>query len=529
MPLKDLTNRKNELQGKSSAIVDQKRQIHSQISALRTSCEGFPNLNLSDSFGSICNGTNSLDFLLDLLKTTVGYEQLFNITSNIFTFELPKIEEAVKKALKLSLKKLISCGINPSIPDFFKHQNIITSSTGIDIDLKKVDYMGVMLIDPSSKAGYLTYDDVSGGLNSVDFNTYLYETVQLDGTQTNWGSQVLGAPNDVLSFEFNSVGSTNNMLNIKASEFYSDPVNNKKLTDLNNDYIDSLSLFGTEVALNKVIDGLFGTISFDASKTLEQIKKEVEVEDIIKCVLNTDGDIIIDDSFFDFDNDTLRAQEEDIVNRNNGIRVLKNCGNVASSLDINTLTATTQNIRTSTSQLSKSEAVSEALKEMATESTLGVSDVNVVTAVLDFINGIIKKLMTMLGSIILGPKVMMIFAINHYIIHGVPLEDPLDWMKQNTDILRGVLISIRDIIIEKLMELVIKEIKNIVKCVAIKQATEYAKNQSAQLISLVGVPPDVIRRIIGLGNSVTSNPIFNEMVSSKKVTGFGCNKGKCDE
>jgi hypothetical protein len=510
------------------STIDGKRQIFGQIAAFRTSCEGFPNLDLTDSFGSVCNGTNSLDFLLDLVKVTVGYEQLVKITGDVFTFELPKIEEEVKKVLKRELKKLVSCGINPSIPDFFKHQNINPLATGIDLDLRKVDYMGVMLIDPSSSAGLLTYDDPSGGLSSTDFNTYLFQTVQLDGTQTEWGSQVFGPPNDILSIEFNSSGPPNNILNIRASEYYSDPVNGKKLTDLNNDYIDSISLFSSEITLNGVIDSLFGSVSFEVNKTKEQIKKEVEVEEIIECILSVDEDIIVDDTFFDFDNESIRRQEEAITTRSNGIRVLKNCGNVESSIAPQILTAATQSIKTATTQADKSQAVSQALENIAAESSGEVSSKNKVTAELDFVNSAIKKLMVKLGNIILGPKVMTIFAVNHYIIHGVPLDDPLDWMKRNKGLLQSILNSIRDAIVKILLEVVLKEIKEIVKCVAIKLATEYAKNQSAQLASLVGVPPDVLRIILGLGGSAIQSPLFAGLVSGQKVTGFGCNTGDCD-
>jgi hypothetical protein len=510
------------------SIVDSKRQIYGQIAAFRTSCEGFPKFDLTNSFSSVCNGTNSLDFLLDLLKATIGFEQLINVSSDIFTFELPKIEEEIKKVLKRELKKMVSCGIDPSIPDFFKHQNIVSTATGIDLDLPKIDYMGVMLIDPDSQAGILTFEDPSGGLSSTDFNTYLFETVQLDGTQTDWGSQVLGAPNDVLSIEFNSSGPPNNQLNVRASEYYSNSANGKTLTDLNNDFIDSISLFGTGVMLNSIVDSLFGSLSFEVGKTQEQIKKEVEVEDIIQCILNVDEDIIIDDGFFDFDNEAIRRQEEEIDNRKNGIRVLKNCGNVTSSVSLQTLSAVTANINTATTMADKSQAVNEALQEISEEVATEVSVKNKITAELNFVSDAIKKLMVRMGNIILSPKVIVIFAINHFIIHGVPLTDPIEWMKKNRVLFQAVLNAIRDAVIKKLMEIAIKEIKQLAKCVAIVIATEYAKNQTAQLSSLVGISPDVIRIILGLGSQALQNPLLGSLVSGQKVTGFGCNKGDCN-
>lgn len=481
------------------SIVNQKREIYGEIAAFRTSCEGFPKLDLTNSFDSIDNCSNSLDFLLDLLKATIGFEALRSLTANIMTFELDKIEIEIKKALKTELKKMVSCGVNPSIPDFFKHQNIVPLSTGIDLDLKKVDYMGVMLVDPASDAGLLTYSDTSGGLNSEDFHTYLFETIQLDGTQTDWGSQVFGPPNDILSIEFNSSGPPNNILNIKASEYYSNPVNNKKLTDLNNDYIDSISLFGTGVMLNALVDSLFGSVSFELKKSKEQIKKEVEIEDILECILNADESELIDDSFFTFSNESVRIHEEEAENRSRGIKVLKTCNDVESSIPVALLTGLTLNINTATTATETSQAVSEALDEIAQATAEEVSDKNKITAELNFINDAIKKLMIKMGNIILSPKVIAIFAVNHYIIYGTNLEDPIEWMKKNRILFQAIMNAIRDAIIKILLEVAIKEIKELVACVAVKVATDYAKAQAAQLASLVGVPQDVLRLIQGLG------------------------------
>lgn len=481
------------------SLIDQKRDIYGQIGALRVSCEGFPEFKLNSSFPSIDNCSNSLDFLTDLLKATVGFEALKGILTNIFTYELPNIEEQIKKALKKELKSLVSCGVNPSIPDFFKHQNINPLSIGIDLELKKIDYLGIMLVDPSTDAGLLTYDDTSGGIGSTDFNTYLFETVQLDGTQTDWGSQTLGAPNDVLSIEFNSVGAPNNVLNIKASEYYSDPSNNKKLTDLNNDFIDSVNLFGSAKMMNDLIDSLFGSISFSIDKTQEEIKKEIEIENIIECILNTDEDDIIDDSFFTFSNESVRIHEEEANRRSKGIRVLRNCGNAISRVEIPTLTANTVNINTATTTADKAEAVEAAIDDISDNMSETVVYKDRPTAKLSFIDGAIKKLMIKMGSVILSPKIITIFAINHYIIYGTNLENPIEWMQKNKTLMRGVMDSIRDTIIRILLDEVLKSIKELVKCNAQKVATDYAKAQAAQLASLVGIPQEVLRLIQGLG------------------------------
>lgn len=479
------------------SLIDDKNEIFGQIAALRTSCEGFPKFQLNNSMCSIDNSTNPLDFLIDLLKVTVGFDKLSLILTNTLTYDLGKIEIEIKKALKKELKSLVSCGVNPTIPDFFLHQNINALSTGVNLDLRKVDYMGVMLVDPSTDAGLLTYENTGGGLASTDFHTYLFETIQLDGTQTDWGSSTIG--NDILSIEFNSVGPPNNIVNVKASEFYSNPVNGKKLTDINNDYIDSISLFGSGLMINALVDSLFGSISFELQKTKEQIKKEVEIEHIIECFLNTDDTTIVDDSFFEFSNESVRIQEEEADSRQRGIKILANCGNVASAVPAATLTALTTDIMSATSTGDKAEIIAAGIDAIAGNAAEQVDDKNKVTAKLNFIDGAIRKLMIKMGNVILSPKVMTIFAVNHYIVYGTDLNNPIDWMRLNKILMNAIITAIREAIIKILLEEAIKNIKDIVKCAAQQVVTEYAKAQAAQLASLVGVPQDVLRMIQGLG------------------------------
>jgi len=479
------------------SLIDDKNEVFGQIAALRTSCEGFPKFQLNNSMCSIDNSTNPLDFLIDLLKVTIGFEKLSSILTNTLTYDLGKIEIEIKKALKKELKSLVSCGVNPSIPDFFLHQNVNPLSTGINLDLRKVDYMGVMLVDPNTNAGLLTYEDTSGGLASTDFHTYLFETIQLDGTQTDWGSSTIG--NDVLSIEFNSVGPPNNIVNIKASEFYSNPTNNKKLTDLNNDFIDSVSLFGSGLMINALVDSIFGSVSFELQKTKEQIKKEIEVEHIIECFLNTDDTTIVDDSFFEFSNESVRIQEEEANSREKGIKVLENCGNVASAVPTSTLTGITMGIMSATTVGETAEIISSGINQIADNAAEQVGEKDKITAKLNFIDGAIRKLMIKMGNVILSPKIISIFAVNHAIVYGTDLDNPIDWMRLNKILMNAIITAIRETIIKILLEEAIKNIKNIVKCAAQQVVIEYAKSQAAQLASLVGVPQDVLRMIQGLG------------------------------
>lgn len=479
-------------------ILDDKKEIFSNIAALRTSCEGFPKFNLSSSLESVDNCSNSLDFLTDLLKSLVGFEKLREIVVDTLVFDLDDIESEIKKTLKRELKSLVSCGVNPSIPDSILHQNVNPASTGINLDLRKVDFLGVMLVDPTSDEGKLLYQDPLAGLNSTDFNTYLYQTVQEDGTQTDWGSQTLGSPKDVLSIEFNSVGATNNTLNVKVSEYYSNPTNNKKLTDVNNDFIDSVNLFGSQQMLNNIIDMIFGSISFSINKTSKQLETEAEIESIIDCILNSNEDDVIDNSYFTFSNEQIRDIKSVADQRKNGYKVLHNCSNVISEIPIDDLIAINTEFSGATTKVEEFEIVKKSVDDLADIAANNAPASDNYTAKLSFIDDIIKKFMKAIINLILSPKLIAIFAINHQIIYSTEFSSALDFLEKNKTFLKGIVDSVRDIIIDKLLKEVLKEIKDLVACNAINIATEYAKSRSAVLGSLVGIPQDIIRVIRGI-------------------------------
>jgi hypothetical protein len=55
----------------------------------------------------------------------------------------------------------------------------------------------------------------------------------------------------------------------------------KKLTDLNNDFIDSLTLFNSKEIVNRIIDSIYGSISFTVNKSKKQLINEAKINTVI--------------------------------------------------------------------------------------------------------------------------------------------------------------------------------------------------------------------------------------------------------
>lgn len=478
------------------SIIDQKKKVFGEIAALRASVEGYPKFNLNASFPSINNEGNSMDFLTDLLKSLVGFESLKNVVVNTITHNLENIEGDIKLIIKKELKKIVSCSVNPSIPDWVKHSSINPTSTGINLELRKLDYLGILLVDPNSQVGNLLYDDVSSGINSSDFNTFLFNTLQDEGNENSWGS--ISQPNDILSMTFNSIGPINNLINLKVSPYYSNPTNAKKLSDVNNDYVESISLFGSDKMLNSIIDSIFGSISFSIKKNKKQLFKEAEIDKIVNDIINADSNKVIDDSYFSFSNEDARLFENIVNNRRNGIAVLNESIPFESKISLDSLTTFNQQILTATTTVQKATAINNGLDNLANESSSGLTGGDIYNAKLNFIDNIIKKLMTAIANIILSPKLIMIFALNHSIVYGSSFDSAIDFMKKNKTLIRTILNGVRDAIIGILLKEVLKAVTELVSKNVIDTQIEKIKIQQAQLASLVGVSQETLRIISGL-------------------------------
>ena len=471
-----------------STIVDKKKKIFGNIAAARTLTEGLPKLKTSSSFPSINNGGNSISFLTDLIKSLIGYEALLTTLVDILTYSLTETEREIKIALKQDLKNIVSCGVDPHLPNFIK-----STGAGILIEANKVDFIDLLKIDPNSIGGKLSYNDITNPLfSSTDFNTFLYGAVQDDGNPHTW--------NNIFDITFNSIGNStrpNNTFTIKANSSY----NNKTLTDLNNNFIDSLILFNTPNIVNKIIDIIFGSIATNVKKTRKQLETEAQINAVIDKLVDTDSDDIIDDSYFTFTNDEVYVQQQDAGLRSKGVVKLECCNKVAASVPVSFLTNFNDEYSAATTTVDKKDVINNNLILMANQNTTNSPNPSDHYPIkLNFVQQIINNLIKAIIGIILSPKVVMIFIINYKIIYGPTAEfnGPIDFIKKNKVLFNRIMKKISGIIIKILLVIALKKIAELTGAVAAKRQIEKGKNQLTQILSLVGVPQEGLRAIKGL-------------------------------
>jgi hypothetical protein len=474
------------------AIIDQKSNIFGKIAASRVLSEGLPDLKTNPSFPSINNDGDTVAFLVDLLKSLVGLEKLRDVIVDTLAFKLDGIEEKVKTAMKQSLKELVNCGIDPSIPTYIK-----SGGAGIVTEVDKIDFFDIFKTNPNTTEGSFIYTDtnVVPLTLSNDYNTFLYGTIQNDGITETWGTSP-----QIFDIRFDSVNSgtiPNNTLTYNANSDF----NNKTLTEFNNKFIDSIDLFDAKNLLNNILDVIFGGISVQLNKSTEQLKKEEQIKTIIKSIIDADEDDVIDDSFFTFTNDEIAAQEESAILRHKGIMVVEACGRKGVRVSPQTFLDINSELSGTTTSEEQKVAINNAISQVGGEVGGQANDEKDVYALeLNFIENLIDNLITSIVSFILSPKIISIFLINYKIVYGVneTYADASDFMKQNKNLMKGISDTVRDEIISVILNSVLKEISSLVSSTAIEIATEKAKNKISQILSLVGVPQEVLRIIKGL-------------------------------
>ena len=470
------------------SILDKKRKVFGSIAAAKTLTESMPKLKLSSSFPSINNNGDSITFLTDLIKSLIGYAALIKTLVDILTHSIEEIEVEIKKALKIELKSIVSCGIDPSLPAFIK-----STGNGIVIEVKKIDFLDLMKVDPTSVSGKLLYDDPNGGLTSTDFNTFLYNVIQNDGTTQTW--------NNILDFKFESLDpngvNPNNSLIIKANPSY----NSKTLNDLNNNFVDSLKLFNTQGLVNKIIDMVFGSISFKLGKTRKQLETEAKIDAVVDKMVAADESETISDTYFVFDNDELSKIQLQADERKKGIIKIKSSTTFDASIDQSTLTIFNDEMGTAVTTQQKKEVLSTQLDNMANETTNNSPNPQDKQSIkLNFIQKIIDTLIKSIVGVILSPKVVLIFLINFKIVYGptANFTDGVDFIKKNKTLFKSIIKKITTMIIQFLLSIALKRIAELVGEAQIKKQIDKQKNKVVQLFSLVGVPKEAIRIIKGL-------------------------------
>lgn len=455
------------------AIIDDKREIFGRIAALNAL---IPKFKKNDSLDSVNNEKNIMKFLADLLVVLAELQALKDITIDVITYQIPKLEEEIKEALKQTLKETCGCDINPSIPNFFK-----STGAGIEIPVKSLDFFDIMKINPQTVDGGLIYTDVSSGVNSKDFNTYLNFTIQDENTD-----QVF---ENILNSKFQqSTPNGNNILTFKADSSYD---SGKSMVDFNNDFIDSISLFGNKASLdsksiiNLILEEIFSSISSSdlINKSREQIKKEVELKKTLQKFIDSDSEVI-QESVYTFTNDELAEIDKLTENKKKGILEIQCCGNVNLTIPKDDIIDINNNFDALNLNDKEGElaVVEKTLNDLANIQADQGPNEDAESVKYNFFKEIIDKLIVMFMTQIISPKFVTVLMVNFTIANGgtaPKYKNAIDLIKSNEKVFKAIrkrlVTSIIAIVLIYVLKLYIKKILLNKAADKIEKATNYYK------------------------------------------------------
>ena len=118
-----------------------KNEAIATIDAALTILNKFPEFDETDIKLSYNTSFNPFDFLMDLFKSTMGYDKFLQFIADLIVLELPAIEIAVKAVLITNFKNLVSCTLNPLISD-----DVLRN--GFTFNLEEVDILGILNYSP---------------------------------------------------------------------------------------------------------------------------------------------------------------------------------------------------------------------------------------------------------------------------------------------------------------------------------------------------------------------------------------------
>lgn len=486
------------------------------IAAAQTILEKYPNLSTTDSFISINVSTNPFDFLIDLLKSTGGYDRLISVLSKFITHELDAVELAIKGILIANIKDFISCSINPFISEDLLKE-------GICFDLSQIDITGQLLVNPLDvKIGKYFYFGCEGMQSaaevkdSLDFNAFLWYVINKSDSRVVWDNRLKKSKSDqenietkpIITIEYvarpselkNSDGSKgymqvpyNNIIHVmigdtKSGGLVADNYYRKKtLMQFNYDYVSSIKLFDSKVVAAQLLDKLTNALSIDLSLTLNQQLIKYEVSEIVKSVVETD-DSEISDCFFTFSNEKYNSMLEKAELVHAGLFTVNGEQNNSISIKPEEIFESLNGISEAASLEEQRTIIEGALTEISkTLSTTREDEKNNLNfnIQMNFIDNIINELTSVIVSSLISPKLYLLLAINFKLM-GVPgMPDIKSFIAMSKNMLIQIIRMIRDLIIKFLLDYLMELLKPLIEMLSAKMVVEsvqYYKTLIEQLI-----------------------------------------------
>jgi len=401
------------------SLSDDKKNIFTTIGAY-TSLKQERNLpDTTNLFSSINNKKDVVPFLLDILKTVVGTDALKQLTGQLFTDFIDNVEPKIKAALN---KQMIQYNAGDELPTCF--------ITGILVPVKDIDIFGKLKTNPNSAEGSLLYG------STINFDKIAYQAILNAGTDTSYYNLYINYNEATDSFIFKPK---------------LDIVPNPTIGEWLGNFINDTVIINKKEFLSNVMNAIYGSITTNQNKTVEQIYNELQISKLIEQLIDDNDSFEITQNEFD----ALLQQAQALIN--GVIYYDMGCGVIGATLPLSGMTKLISEISGSTDSF----VVGNAIEATINESTADVQETaaeNKQTIKDGFFQRLIKIIQQMLAQLMTtSPQIRALLAIiSAFENNGiVQIGNPKDDLKKFKIFLKCIIKEATKMINEFIFNLVI--------------------------------------------------------------------------
>jgi hypothetical protein len=427
-------------------LIDQKKNIFTTIGAYTSMAQSGTMPNTTNIFPSINNKKDIVPMLLDIMKVVVGTDALQELTGQLFTNFVDKVEPTLKAAVK---NQTVQPNSGTVIPDGFKNN-------GYNIKVKDVDIYGVLKVNPASTSGSMLYD-----MSKPNFNKLAYQAIQNAGTDTIFGSIIINYNSSTDSFNFKP--------NLAVTGA------NPKIGDFLGGFVDSMEIVNKKTFVTDVMNSIYGTISHTQKKTVEQIAAELEINKLIEQLINDDDSFVISPE----DYEAILRQAQEFAN--GVVYYDMGCGVMAASLPLSGLSALITSISGSTDPFFVGNAVNATIEE-STKNTPEIAKENKQTVKDGFFQRLIKLITQSLAlAVTTTPQIRTLqgiisgFQNNGVVQLGNPKNDLKKFRVYLNCVIKAAMAMINKFIFDLVVTLLNKLLTPVIKAIIKEKINQYVK------------------------------------------------------
>lgn len=259
--------------------------------------------------------------------------------------------------------------------------------------------------------------------------------------------------------------------NIKNNYYY-----NRTLIEFNYDYIMSLKLFDSKVVTAQLLDQLVGLLDIELSLSYSRQLIKYETTKMVKDIIETD-DAVVSDCFFSFSNtdyDNMLKKSELVKNgffslngeENSNVKI--NPSDILNTINGISSSASKQEVQSiiKGSILDISGTISNTSYEKNGNVNFGIQ--------MNFIENLMTNLACVITQSVLSPKVYLLILINLKTLGRETNFNLQDFIAQFKQLIASLIRSIRDTLLQYLVDELMKYIADLAKQITVKLTIEQA-------------------------------------------------------